>query len=176
MQKTAFALRANLVVAVLFAGFAVCAHAQNGWTRYSPEGGNFSVLMPGNPKAEVENKIASFGAYSSYLFSETKAGTLYMIGWADYPPNVTLNVQGEITATRDNFLKSVNGTLIAEKEISLDGHPGLEFTADMGSKLFALSRIYIVGNRPYQILAVTKRNQNQTRANNFIWSFTLDVK
>jgi len=46
----------------------------------------------------------------------------------------------------------------------------------MGSKLFALSRIYIVGNRPYQILAVTKRNQNQTRANNFIWSFTLDVK
>ena len=131
--------------------------------------------MPGNPKVEVENKVASFGPYTSYLFSETRAGTLYLIGWTDYPPNITLNVQGEITATRDNFLKSVNGTLIAEKEISLDGHPGLEFTVDMGSKLFATSRIYIVGNRPYQLLVVTKRYENQTKANNFIWSFALDV-
>ena len=176
MQKTAYALRANLVVVVVLAGFAVCAHAQKGWTRYSPEGGNFSVLMPGNPKVEVENKIGPFGAYTSNLFSETKAGTFYLIGWTDYPTNVTLDVQGEINATRDNFIKSVNGRLIAEKEISLDGHPGLEFTAEMNSKFFVTSRIYVVGNRPYQILAVTPKYSGQTDANRFLWSFRLDVK
>jgi len=175
MQKAAVALLAS-VAAVLIAGFVAEVRAQNGWTKFSPEGGNFSVLMPGSPKVEAENKVGPFGPYTSYLFSETKAGTFYMIGWTDYSPNVALNVQGEITTTRDNFIKSVNGTLIAEKEISLDGHPGLEFTAQMGSKFYVISRIYVVGNRPYQILAVTRKYQDQTNANRFIWSFRFDVK
>lgn len=175
MQKVAVAFLANLAV-VLFAGFAPNVHGQNGWAKFSPEGGNFSITMPGSPKVEVENKIGTFGPYTSNIFSETKSGTLYLIGWTDYPGNVTLDVQGEIKATRDNFLKSVHGTLISEKEISLDGHPGLEFTAEMDSKLYVVSRIYIVGNRPYQILAVTRKYEDQTKANRFLWSFRLDVK
>jgi len=171
MQKAAVALLACLV-----AGFVLDVGAQNGWTKFSPEGGNFSILMPGNPKVEVENKIGPFGPYTSNLFSETKSGTFYLIGWTDYPTNVTLDVQGEINATRDNFIKSVNGRLIAEKEISLDGHPGLEFTAEMNSKFFVTSRIYVVGNRPYQILAVTPKYGGQTHANRFLWSFRLDLK
>ena len=176
MQKTAVAVCVNLVVLVVVAGFVISAHAQSGWTKHSPEGGNFSVLMPGDPKVESENKIGKFGPYRSYLFSETKDGTFYLIGWTDYPPNITLNVKGEITATRDNFLKSVEGTLISEKEISLEGHAGLEFTAKMGSKFFVISRIFVLGNRPYQILAVTKANRDQTNANKFLWSFGFDVK
>lgn len=125
---------------------------------------------------ESENKIGTFGPYTSNLFSETKAGTFYLIGWTDYPPNITLDVQGEIKATRDNFIKSINGTFIAEKEISLDGHPGLEFTAEMGTKHYVISRIYVVGNRPYQILAITRKDNDQTNANRFLWSFRLDVK
>ena len=172
MQNTTVALCAILVVA----GFVLSVQGQSGWNRFSPEGGNFSVSMPGSPKVEVEHKVADFGPYTSYQFSESKSGTFYLIGWTDYPPNITLDVQGEIKATRNNFLKSVDGTLIAEKEISLDGHPGLEFTAAMGSKFFVISRIYVVGNRPYQVVAVTKTNQNQTNANNFLWSFKFEIK
>ena len=175
MQKAAVALLANLAL-VLVAGFVLEVRAQNGWAKYSPEGGNFSILMPGSPKVEVENKIGPFGPYTSNLFTEAKAGTFYLIGWTDYPTNVSLNVQGEINATRDNFIKSVNGKLIAEKEISLDGHPGLEFTAEMNSRLYVISRIYIVGNRPYQIVAVTPKYSDQTNANRFLWSFRFDVK
>jgi hypothetical protein len=174
MQKAAVALLANVVV--LIVGFVLEVPAQSGWAKFSPEGGNFSVSMPGNPEVETENKMGTFGVYTSHLLSETKAGTFYMIGWTNYPPNVTLNVQGEINATRDNFLKSVNGTLIAEKEISLDGHPGLEFTAEMGSRHYVISRIYVVGNRPYQILAVTRKFQDQANANRFLWSFQFDLK
>lgn len=176
MQKTAFAPCASLVVLMIVEGFVLNAQAQNGWNTHAPEGGNFSVSMPGNPKVEMENKVGSFGPYTSYLFSETKAGTVYVIGWTDYPPNVTLNIQGEINATRDNFLKKVDGTLISEKQMTLDGHPGLEFTATMGSKFFVISRICILNNRPYQVLAVTKMNRDQTNANKFLWSFTFDLK
>ena len=176
MKKPTVALIASLVVVVVVEGFVFNVQAQKGWNTFSPEGGNFSVSMPGSPKVEVENKVGSFGPYTSNLLSETKAGTLYLIGWTDYPTNVTLNVQGEIKSTRDNFLKSSNGTLISEKEISLDGHPGLEFTAAMGTKFLAISRIYVVGNRPYQVLAVTKTYQDQTNANRFLWSFRFDVK
>jgi len=175
MQKAAIALLACLAV-VLVAGFDFEVQAQSGWAQFSPEGGNFSISMPGNPKVEVENKIGPFGPYTSNLFSETKGGTFYLIGWTDYPTNVSLDVQGEINATRDNFLKSVNGTLIAEKEISLNGHPGLEFTAEMSSKFHVMSRIYVVGNRPYQILAVTPKYNDRTNANRFMWSFRLDLK
>jgi hypothetical protein len=175
MQKAAVALLACLAI-VLVAGFFLEVHAQNGWAKFSPDGGNFSILMPGNPKVEVENKIGPFGPYTSNLLSEAKGGTTYLIGWTDYPTNVSLNVQGEINATRDNFLKSVNGKLIAEKEISLDGHPGLEFTAEMNSKFYVISRIYVVGNRPYQILAVTQKYSDQTNANRFLWSFRFEVK
>ena len=171
MRKRAATFRVVLVVAV----FAVGAHSQSGWTKFSPEGGNFSILMPGSPKLEVENKIGNFGPYTSYLFSESKAGTVYMVGWTDYAPAVRLNVQGELNSNRNNFIKSVNGVLVDECDINLDGHPGLEFTAEMmDSKFFVVSRIYVVGNRPYQIVAVTKAKHNRTDANRFLWSFKLD--
>jgi hypothetical protein len=171
MQKSTAALCVVWMIAV----FAINAPSQSGWNKFSPEGGNFSVLMPGKPKLEVENKVGRFGPYTSYLFSETNGGTIYMVGWTDYDPSLRLNVQGELNTTRDNFIRSVNGALATEIEINHDGHSGIEFTATMmDAKFYVISRVYVVGNRPYQIAAVTKAKFDRTDVNRFLWSFKFD--
>src|SRR5688572_30690061 len=127
MQKCAGAFLALLVIGV----FAVNVQSQSGWTKFSSDSGSFSVLLPEKPKVEVENKMGKFGPYASHLVSAEKSGTVYLIGWTDYAPTLRIDGPGEIRANRDNYIKSIEGTLISEKEINLDGHPGIEFTAEM---------------------------------------------
>ena len=172
-------MRTNLfAVVALVATLTIVssAQAQSQWVLFEPAGGGFSVSMPGTPKTETETKPSDLGPYTSNLFTVTAGDVIYLIGYVDYQPTVRLDVQGEIAATRDKFLKAVNGTLVAEKKITLDGHSGLEFTADIGTSHFVTSKVYVVGQRPYQILAVTRKGADQTDANKFLSSFKLSKK
>ena len=172
-------MRTNFFVSVAFLAILTLvsgASAQNQWELFEPKGGGFSVSMPGTPKTETETKPSELGPYTSNLFTVTAGGNIYLVGYVDYQPSVRLNVQGEINATRDKFLKAVNGTLVAEKNITLDGHSGLEFTANIGTTHFVSSKVYVVGQRPFQILAVTRQGADQTDANKFLSSFKLSKK
>lgn len=162
---------AFVVLATLFLASTVAAQTE--WSAFAPEGGRFSVSMPGTPTTEKETKPSSLGPFTTNLFSVTSSGVTYLVGYVDYQPSVRLNVQGEIAATRDKFLTAVKGTLVAEKKVTLDGHPGIEFTADIGTTHFVTSRVYVVGQRPYQLLTVTRKGSEQTDTSKFLSSFKL---
>ncbi len=84
-----------------------------------------------------------------------------------------LNVQGELAANRDNFIKGVKATLVAEKPIKLGVHPGIEFSAESPQATF-LARVYVVGPRPYMLAAVTLKGKDDgPNINKFFSSFTL---
>ena len=172
-MRTSF-LAAVAIVAIFT--FVSSSSAQSQWQLVEPEGGGFSVSMPGTPTVESETKPSDLGPYTSKLFTVTAGNVIYLVGYVDYQPSVRLNVQGELDATRDKFLKAVSGTLVAEKKITLGGHSGIEFTADIGTTHFVTSKVYVVGQRPYQILAVTRKGADQTDANKFLSSFKLSKK
>ena len=147
-----------------------------GWLKFTSEEGRFSVLMPGPdaPKDQTATQTdPKVGSYTVHLFTKKAEKGFFMAGWVDYAPTVNLDVQGEINANRDNFLKGVKARLTSERPVTLDGHPGLEFTAESDQAVFK-SRVYVVGKRPYQLIAITYKGfDDAENVNAFLSSFQL---
>jgi hypothetical protein len=157
---------------VMSATLLAQAHAQQ-WVSVAPPEGRFSVLMPTKPEETTETKDSPLGKYTSHLFLSKAHGVVYIVGWVDYAPGVKLDVQGEINANRDNFLKGVEAKSTFERKISLDGHPGIEFTADSEGHTFK-SRIYLVNSRPYMLAtAWLKGEPEPAGVSTFLNSFEL---
>jgi hypothetical protein len=163
----------NLFAALLLLTLAPCAFAQHEsetWTRFSPPGGGFSILIPQTPSEQVENKDTPVH-YTSHLFSTREPNLIYLIGYTDYDPKYRFNAESELIANRDNFIKGVNGKLDESVKINFDGQPGIEFTAEAGAVFFK-SRVYIKGSRVWQVaVAVTTGQRDNESAEKFLNSF-----
>src|SRR2546429_9654467 len=108
-------------ILVLACALAVSAFQSAEWVKVSPVGAGFSVLMPAKPEEEVKPS----DDFTSHLFSIT---TDKAMAYGMYAPSIKLSADAELTANRDKFLKDLNASLLASKQITLDGRPGLEFT------------------------------------------------
>ena len=132
-----------------------------GWVRMNSDEGRFSVLLPELAKDQSETTQSANGPYTTHLFISKTTKGLFLVGWVDYDPNFNFGVQSELEANRDNFVKGVKATLTNTSKISFNGHPGLEFTAETAEVIFK-SRVYIIGRRPYQLIAGTYKGQDDS--------------
>jgi len=160
--------RINLAaILVLVCALTVSAFQNADWIKVAPVGAGFSVLMPGKPEEEVK----SAPDFTLHLFSIMAEKTIYVAAYGDYAPSTKLAPDGELMANRDNFLKGLNATLVASKQITLDGRPGLEFTGESEQASFK-SRVYLFGNRVYQVaVAVLGGKTDSANADRFFASF-----
>jgi hypothetical protein len=146
------------------------------WITFRSGPGRFSVLMPGpdEPKLNSETKSApGTGTYTSYLFTQRSEKGIFLVGWADYPSTFKFGIQAELGANRDNFLTALKARLISERGITLGTNPGIEFAAE-AEKVCVRSRVYIVGSRPYQLIAATFEGMDDTaNVDRFFASFKL---
>lgn len=137
------------------------------WVRVAPAGADFSVMMPGKPKEETKGD----SEYSSHSFSVMTDISVYLVEIGNYAPHVKIDPATELAGNRDNFVKGIDGKLIESKEIVLDGHSGLEFTAENSHSL-ARCRVYVSGKRVYMLVAgVTKNQDDSANVNRFLASF-----
>jgi hypothetical protein len=139
---------------------ALCAPAQTPaeWVKFSPPGSpHFSVLLPTEPQEKKESKWQGpNGPYTGYMFaSVAPTGEAYMVAWVDYEKKFDLNVQAELEANRDNFLKGLDAKLLSTTPIKLGAHPGIEFKAVVPGRADVVSRFYVVGRRPYGLSMVS---------------------
>jgi len=157
--------------------FALTASAQTpaGWVKFSPAGSPFSALLPTQPKEEKKTAESPQGPYTTYLYSAVSPEReIYLVGWVDYDPKFNFGVQAELEANRDNFIKSLKATLLGTTPIKLGTHPGIEFKAEVPGKVDIVSRVYIVGRRPYQLIAVTPAGRDASaNIQRFFASFRL---
>ena len=143
----------------------------SGWTHFTSDEGNFSVLMPEIPEDKVETTQSSHGPYTTHLFIVKDTTNVYLIGWVDYDPSFNFNRQAELEANRDNFVKGINAKLISTRPTVIDGYSALEFVAETEDRVFK-SRVYMVGRRPYQIVIGSPKGQDDTASvNRFFNSF-----
>jgi len=159
----------SVIIFVLVCALAVGAFQNAEWIKVSPLGAGFSVLMPAKPEEEVK----STDDFTSHLFSITTTKVVYLAGYGDYAPSIKLSADAELTSNRDKFLKGLNATLLASKQITLDGRPGLEFTGESQQASFK-SRVYLSGNRVYQVaVAVLDGKTDSDNVDRFFASFAL---
>ena len=162
-----------VAAALLSLGFQT---APAGWQRFTSEEGRFSVLMPGADAPRLRTNLRTdprVGTYSSAFFTKKADKGFFTAGWVDYASGVSLDAQAELRASRDNFIKGVKARPVSERPVTLEGHPGLEFTAESGQAVFK-SRVYVVGTRAYLLTAVTYKGfDDAANVNAFFSSFQL---
>jgi hypothetical protein len=158
----------RLAVALLLGCTGCVAAAQSSdWIKVAPVGGGFSVLMPAKPEEEVRPG----DNLTTHLFRVTTGNSLYLVAYGDYAPSIRLNVDDELAANRDKFLKGLNATLKTTKQLTVDGRKGIEFTGESDQASFK-SRVFIFGTRFHQIaMAVFKGSDDTENADRFFTSF-----
>jgi len=170
----------KLIFPLLAAAFVFGSHAAvsaQEWVKLAPEAGNFEVMMPGTAKMSEQAGTGTLGPYKTYVYIVRTADAVYLAGYADYLPTAKIDTKAEIRANRDNFMKPwKEGKILSEKEITLGRYPGLEFKAQVDGGRTATSRIIMVGNRPYQLIALTLPESDQTGILKFLDSFKVTKK
>lgn len=159
--------RAASLALLLYFAQGIAGSQGSEWIKVAPIGGGFSVMMPAKPEEEVQPG----DDFTTHLFKVMTDNALYTVAYGDYAPSVRFNVDDELVANRDNFLKGLNATLKTTKPITIDGRKGIEFTSENAQAGFK-SRVFIFGTRFYQIaVAVLRGEDDAEKSNRFFASF-----
>lgn len=143
------------------------------WTKFSSTEGRFSVLMPSQPESDERAKDTPVGRVVMHFFTTRAAGGVFVVSYADYPVG---EAKRELDANRDSFLKGMKATLVSESDIKLQDNPGRDIKAER-DQLSIKSRMYLVGKRYYQLVAITPATlPGNIEADKFLTSFELAAK
>lgn len=168
MPKLIFSL---LVVLTLLRSVSAQKTDLAPWFTLEPEGAGFVVLLPGAATERVEKKAS----YTMHAFIATVGRATYVTSYSDYEPG-KLDAKTALTANRDKFNKNFEATLISSGEITLNGHTGIEFVSETPAHNVK-SRIFLVGNRMFQIATLVYKDVDETRnVDRFFQSFKFTPK
>lgn len=166
-----YKLISSLLVLVALCNNTPAQEDPSGWITLAPEGAGFSVLFPGKANETVDKKTS----FTLHSFNLTVGRATYIASYSDYLPG-KLDPATALTANRDKFNKSLQATLISNREITIDGHTGIEFTSETPAANVR-SQLFLIGNRMYQTVAFVFRDVDETRnVNRFFDSFKLTTK
>ncbi|HKS26179.1 MAG TPA: hypothetical protein VJS44_00095 [Pyrinomonadaceae bacterium] len=160
-----------IITILLCAAYASEALAQTPpWTKFSSPEGRFSVLMPASPLREEQAKQTPTEKVVMRFFTAGSDKGVFIVAYADYR---MAGVKQELDANRDSFLRGMKATLVSESDIKLGENPGREIRAAR-DRLSIRSRIFLVGSRYYQVIAITNANlPGNLEADKFLNSFEL---
>jgi hypothetical protein len=164
---------ARALVAVALFLSAVAAYGQGGpqeWARFTPQGGGFSILMPGEPKSQHEVRPSAAGQridLNSYTVDfENRA---YMVMAADYA-----NSAISLDKALDGILSTLpRHTIVERRPAAFAGYAGriLEVKTP---EYHAKYRLVVVGKRLYQIGYIAQHDVfSRDTSDYFINSFKL---
>ena len=157
---------ACVILMTIAATAAAQTTEQTGWVEFAPAGGGFSMLFPTAPVEAVKEKPT----FTLHSFTTTSGRATYVASYTDYQ-EVKGNPATFLIANRDRFLKGLQATLISSREITLDGHTGLEFTSENPAANIK-SQLFLVGKRLFQTATVVFKDVDQTRyVDRFFGSF-----
>jgi hypothetical protein len=138
--------------------------------------GTFSIMFPGIPEFSSEAIETEVGMLDNYMYIyEHSYALAYMVAYTDYPEQY---LEGEDSQELLNnamygFIEEIGSEPEKTNNITLDKHPGLEFTAS-GNGYWAHMRDYLVHNRLYQIgILSSSEKVNEGDALAFFKSFIL---
>jgi hypothetical protein len=130
-----------------------------GWKVFDSKDGRFTVHMPKEPmnpkKQVVTTKTGELNV--TMVVAEGPHDSYFVVSYSDFP-QAELK-KGEEKTRLDQACngaaESLRGAIREEMPIKLDGrHPGRAFVIRMDGAVIAKMRIYLVGNRLYQVMVL----------------------
>jgi hypothetical protein len=150
-----------------------------GWKEFTSGEGRFSILLPRTPRQTTETVDTPVGEIDEHSFTVIHGNITYIVSYSDYPQNVlsTGDPQAILDSFSDSAVTSIEGRLLSERSISLNGYLGRELKikiADDPDTTIAQIRIYLVGNRLYYIYTLAPEDRaSSPSVDRFLNSFKL---
>jgi hypothetical protein len=124
-----------------------------GFTYTSPEG-DFSAVFPSRPSERTQPQQLPDGSVMDLSIAAVETEDLF-VGTArgEYPEGTVLDVPAALQGAQDQAIANVKGTLIASRNLELQGRPGRQFAASLrvrGQPATLLQRVYFDGPVLYQ--------------------------
>ena len=163
---------ACLLLAVLSSAVVAQEEPPPPWAKFEPDDAGFSVLMPGKPRETITKRPT----FTLHTYTVTMGRGTYIATYSDYTPEAKLDATTALIKNRDKFNKGFEATLISSREITLDGHAGLEFTSESPA-VNLKSQLFLIGNRMFQTATMVFRDVDETRnVERFFASFKFTTK
>jgi hypothetical protein len=118
--------------------------------------GSFSVLFPNKVSETKETVNTAAGPILMHQFESKAKYHEFIVVYSDYPEGIlkVSNSDKILNGARDGSIKNIQGTLLSETFITLNGYPGRELRIEGPQKIILESRIILANQRLYQIIAV----------------------
>ncbi|NJP04392.1 MAG: hypothetical protein HC837_01535 [Chloroflexaceae bacterium] len=136
-------------------------------------------MMPGTPEESSQNVDTDAGGMGLNTYQVALSNVAYTVMYSDFPQDMIDLVDAAelLKGGQEGALGSLDGTLISEREIDLNGHPGREIVAESqieGIDAVLKGRFYLVNNRLYQTLVIGQKDRvTDEDMNRFLDSFSV---
>ena len=126
------------------------------WQTYTAPDGSFSIQLPGKPSIEpTKIPLEGGGTADVNMITATPTDhTSYVFTYVEREKVGQQSPDQALAGARDGALRKVQGTLLTQKTITVQGYPGLDVHARARGNSFVDLRFVVVGNRLFMIMAV----------------------
>jgi len=137
--------------------------------------GQSRISFPAKPiLEETPTKSITGGSFTSHALKVKPVATVaYGCTWFDDPSLTGMSAEDRLNQARDNGIRGVQGTLVSEKRLTIQGHPARDVQITARGNAAFDNRIILAGSRLYILMVadVTGRHDAQN-IERFFNSFT----
>ena len=154
------------------------------WTTYNNEEFEFSIDFPGTPQVMDQKLPSEVGELTMDMFvvdqsdNETADNMIYMVVRSEYPIKAddidAETAQGMLDGSVNGAVTNVNGKLVEEKKVELNGIPGRKVKIEVQGAFMYLN-IYLKKQFIYaaQVICMADKDKN-TNISKFFESFKIN--
>ena len=144
-----------LTLVLILHFFSSTPAAQVPWNAIT--NGQMSMSMPCTGAWETTKEPGSI----TQIYMCKSGNDTYLASWSEYEPSFKVETAAELKSNRDNLIKGVGAVLLTNSDITYQGLPGLEFTANLKGTYLITSRVVIQGRHPFMLATMTPLNENR---------------
>jgi hypothetical protein len=143
-----------LAAMLLFSGAAKAQlQVAQPWNTHKPDGGRFSVEMPGIPKTTTVQVPIPGGNTVPMSEATALAGRVaYIASYVDYPASVTKGAAADTILTQVRNGSAAGNAVRDEKKLQLGRVEGREYAVVQNNGNVAVTRIYWARGRLFQLV------------------------
>ncbi len=154
------------IVIVAAIGSVFVAHYDDflpySWQTYAAPDGTFSIELPGKPVVETtQAPLEGGGNITFHLINAASTGSrAYSCSYVELENASQKSTDQVLESARDGSLRKVQGTLLKQNQLIVQGFPGLQFQARVRGNSLMDSRMVLVGKRLYMVMAVATAGEH----------------
>lgn len=138
---------------------------------------SFTIMLPKDIKEEKQTVNTQLGPIEYLSYNAKAKYQEFVVAYSDYPDSLVAvsDPKTSLDGARDGAVRNIQGTLLSETIIDMNGYPGRELRIEGPQKIILISRIYLVEKRLYQIMAVSKPDHSfDKKINEVLNSFKIN--